>query len=154
MLNSDILQYFDDFPLPVAGIAMFKNKDGNDFIAIEKCREYEPINIECNIGYIRFTGRIGLQKSVKIGCNTWLYKATERLALVVITDKYKLDSLCRNLLRRLTIDEVTLISIETNKDVILTEEKLKKNNFQMVKILFDYTYDYLPKCEDDELECC
>ena len=147
---NNILDNFKDFKIDIKGVGSFVKINGVDVVAIKDCKEYIPIGIEdCTGGYIRTSGIKTLTVLEDIsGCgNVQLYEVIEELNIVIATDEYTIDSVCESVLSR--IKDVKRII--TNKRTIEQEEFIK-TDMELLKIVFDYKYNYIKNCKD-ELEC-
>ena len=150
---TNIQELFKDLPFEIKGIGSFIKLNGVNVVAIRGCGgEYEPIQFdECQQGYLRTTGITTFTSVEPLDCDDSIYKAVEEIVLVLYTNKYTIESLKNKILALLKGFKIARII--TDRETILSEEFIKKNEYDFIKVVFNYEYDYLNDCKDGELEC-
>lgn len=150
---TNIQELFKDLPFEIKGIGSFIKLNGVNVVAIRGCGgEYEPIQFdECQQGYLRTTGITTFTSVEPLDCDDSTYKAVEEIVLVLYTNKYTIESLKNKILALLKGFKIARII--TDRETILSEEFIKKNEYDFIKVVFNYEYDYLNDCKDGELEC-
>lgn len=149
----NIQELFKELPFEIKGIGSFIKLNGVTVVAIRGCGgEYEPIQFdECQQGYLRTTGITTFTSVEPLDCDDSTYKAVEEIVLVLYTNKYTIESLKNKILALLKGFKIARII--TDRETILSEEFIKKNEYDFIKVVFNYEYDYLNDCKDGELEC-
>ena len=150
---TNIQELFKDLPFEIKGIGSFVVLNGVTVVAVRGCGgEYEPIQFdECQQGYLRTSGITTFTSVEPIDCDDIIYKATEEITLVIYTNKYTIESLKMKILSLLK--GLKIVRIVTDRQTILREEFIKNNEYDLIKVVFNYEYDYLNDCENGELEC-
>ena len=150
---TNIQELFKDLPFEIKGIGSFIKLNGVNVVAIRGCGgEYEPIQFdECQQGYLRTSGITTFTSVEPLDCDDSIYKAVEEIVLVLYTNKYTIESLKNKILALLKGFKIARII--TDRETILSEEFIKKNEYDFIKVVFNYEYDYLNDCKDGELEC-
>ena len=149
---NNILDRFKGLPFEIKGIGSFVRLNGIEVVAIKECGEYIPISVsECNTGYLRTSGIKQFTQVELIDCLDNIYKVREELILVLCTDKYTIESLSNKILALLK--DFKIVKIVTDRRTILQEEKIKENEYNLIKVVFSYEYDFINDCTDGELEC-
>jgi hypothetical protein len=150
---TNIQDLFIDLPFEIKGIGSFILLNGVTVVALRDSNgEYNPIQFdESQQGYIRTSGITTFTKVEPLDCDDSIYKAVEEITLVLYTNKYTIESLKMKLLSLLK--GLRIVRIVTDRQTIFSEEFIKNNEYDFIKVVFNYEYDYLNDCEDGELEC-
>lgn len=142
---------FIGLPFTVRGVGFFKLENGIPIVAKRVDNRYERIGLDDgdNSGYLRASGDATFTPGEMLSCTTQYYTVKDEINLVVGTTKYDMDSLVESLKYRIAIIPGTKIKrIVEDRDKIITEEKMTENQLNLIKIVFDYEYDYIAPTED------
>lgn len=156
--NESILtNAFTGLPFTVNGVGRFVLNDGKPVVAKRVDNAYQMIGLNDgdNSGYLRATGDTTYTANGEIDCSTQIYEATDEIALVIGTNKYTIESITEAMLYRIAnISGATFKRFIDDRDKIITEEKMMPNTLNLIKILFDYKYDWVAPCEENIIcEC-
>lgn len=145
-----LLDALQGLPFQVNGIGMFKDLEGKKLVVLKNGSEYTPIGINDtnNGGYLRYSGNVPLTPNGKIDCSTYLYEGNAEIILVIGVKGYDMAKLLESITYRLSIQGLTIKSVNENKDQILSEEGIGANTLNFLKIVFNYQFDYSSNCED------
>jgi len=139
-------------PFTIKGIGSFVLLNGVNIVAIRSDGEYDTISVnEENSGYIRTSGVKEFAIKDSLDCEDYYYKVNEQLILVLMTNEFTIESLTAKVLAILS--DLNIVRIVTDRQTILREEFIKENEFNLIKVVFRYEYDFLNDCKDVELEC-
>lgn len=143
--------------LKIDGIGTFKNIGGGEKVAKKDCGEYHLIGLTdtgCRDGYLRYNSDATLLQKEQLTCSESLYNFNVSLVLVVWSNKYTIDSIKDVVLSPLSSNkDFTIKSISEDREKIIKEEKMKANEYELLKVVFDYKYSFTSKCDTDGLEC-
>ena len=141
-----LLSKFRSFNLPVDGIAILREMEGKNVLAIGD----RTIDINsCNFGYIRTSGIKRYRQGQRItGCD-FVNDVVEDLFLVLILDESKNSDAYLKAARQVldSIDEVQITAIDINKESIQRAEAIPPSLRNLVRVSFTYTYQEVGDCE-------
>lgn len=141
-----LLSKFRSFNLPVDGIAILREMEGKNVLAIGD----RTIDINsCNFGYIRTSGIKRYRQGQRItGCD-FVNDVVEDLFLVLILDETKNSDAYLKAARQVldSIDEVQITAIDINKESIQRAEAIPPSLRNLVRVSFTYTYQEVGDCE-------
>lgn len=141
-----LLSKFRSFNLPVDGIAILREMEGKNVLAIGD----RTIDINsCNFGYIRTSGIKRYRQGQRItGCD-FVNDVTEELYLVLILDETKNSDAYLKAARQVldSIDEVQITAIDINKESIQRAEAIPPSLRNLVRVSFTYTYQEVGDCD-------
>lgn len=145
-----LLIRLESLPFKVNGIGILKDFNGKKLVAIKEGNEYRAIGLSnsTNGGYLRYSGNIPLTQNGRVDISTYLYEGNAEIVLVIGVKGYDMKNLLESILFKLSMSDLIVKSITENKDLILAEENMENNTLDLLKIVFNYKFDYSTNCQD------
>ncbi len=137
--RNKILSIFDSSKYTIKGVGIFR-KVGEATMLVDVNNDNEAIGIDdsVNIGYIRLTGDATIRELTEFSCSRSI-EVTTPLALVVIHNQKDINVTALEISKMLLSNsDISIVSIDLDKEKIEKAEFIKKNIFELVKINFRY----------------